>query len=157
MTGSVNKELFLNLTTNESLSTELLAVPEGEYLAVSGPVSADNIRDFDIRRGVNAGNKGYAFDLEWDVNDDGGALKAYLGRSPKVRQSIMLDINKDGALEMGKGRNVGLGRLREALGQNLMGKPWSFSNLGGQVAKIKVKHRVDNGRTYVEVADVTKA
>jgi len=82
-----------------------------------------------------------------------------LGREPKVRQSLMLDVRADGALEFGKGKNVGLGRVREALGQNSTGRPWSFPMLGGQLAKVKVKHRLDTatGRTYVEVTDVAKA
>lgn len=155
---SFNPELFLNATVDESNSTELLAVPEGEYTAVTDPITADSIRSYDIRKGDRAGQKGYALDLNWSINDDTGALKEYLGRAPKARQSVMLDLTQDGGLEFGKGRNVGLGRLREALNQNLTGRPWSFAMIGGQVAKIKVKHRLDTatGKTYVEVADVSK-
>lgn len=154
-----NPELFLNTTTEDANSTELLSVPEGDYLAVSGPISADNFRTYKINKGDRAGTNGYALDLEWTINDEGGALKEYLGRVPKVRQGLMLDIKPDGGLEFGKGRNVELGRLREALNQNLTGRPWAFSMLGGQVAKIKVKHDLDaaSGRTYVNVKTVTKA
>lgn len=158
-TNLFNPELFLNSTVNESNATELLPVPEGEYTAMSGPVSAESFRDFDIKKGQNAGKKGYSLDIEWTINDDGGVLKELLGREPKVRQGIMLDLGPGGVIDCGKGKNVALGRTREALGQNQAGRPWSFSMLGGQVAKIKVKHRLDanSGRTYVEVSDVTKA
>jgi hypothetical protein len=156
-TSTFNPEVFLNSTTTEENSTELLAVPEGEYLAVSGPISAESFRSYDIKKGDRAGQKGYALDITWNINDESGALKEFLGRAPTARQSIMLDMKIDGGLEFGKGRNVGLGRLREALGQNLSGRPWSFAMLGAQVAKIKVGHRIDNSRTYVEVKDVTKA
>ena len=159
MVDTFNPELFLNTQTDQASSTELLAIPEGEYRAVSGPVGPDSFSSFDIRKGDRAGQKAYRLDVEWTINDEGGALKEYLGREPRVRQGIMLDISKDGTLEMGKGKNVTLGRLREALGQNLAGRPWSMSQVGGQVAKIKVKHRLDaaSGRTYVEVGDVAKA
>lgn len=159
MSQTFNPELFLNTQINESLSTELLNIPEGEYVAISEPVTSESFRDFNINRGERAGSKGYALDISWVINDDDGKLKEYLGRAPKVRQSLMLDVRDDGSLEMGKGRNVGLGRLREALNQNSTGRPWSFSMLGGQVAKVKVKHRVDStsGKTFTEVSDVAKA
>lgn len=154
-----NPEVFLNTTVTDANSTELLNVPEGEYTAISGPVASESFRSYDIKKGDRAGTKGFALDLEWSINDESGALKAFLGRAPKVRHSVNLDIRADGSLEFGKGRNVELGRLREALGQNGSGQPWAFSMLGGQVAKIAVKHTLDSttGRTYVNVAKVTKA
>jgi hypothetical protein len=153
-----NPEVFLSTQVTEANATELLNVPEGEYVAVSGPVSAESFRSFDIKRGDRAGSKGFAVDLEWTINDESGALKAFLGRAPKVRHSLNLDIRQDGSLEFGQGRNVELGRLREALGQNGSGAPWAFSMLGGQVAKISVKHTLDaaSGRTYVNVNKVAK-
>ena len=150
-----NAETFLNTTHTEAADTSLLPVPEGEYVALSSPVTAESFRDFDIKRGERAGQKGYAVDLEWTIDDE--KLKAELGRTPKVRQSIMLDVTAGGGLDFGKGKNVGLGRLREALNQNADGKPWSFAMLGSQVAKIKVKQRLYEDKIFAEVADVTKA
>jgi hypothetical protein len=157
MSDVFNPELFLNQTFSEENSTEILLVPEGEYTAVTEPVSADNFKTFDYKSGDRAGQKGYLLKLNWVINDEDGSLKEYLGREPKVQQGLVLDMNKDGALDFGKGRNVGLGRLREAFGQNLTGRPWSFAMLGSQVAKVKVKHRLDtaSGRTFVEISEVT--
>lgn len=151
-----NAELLMGQTITEPNSTELIKVPEGEYIAVTEPITAESFKEFDIRRGERAGTKGLKINVTWMINDDSGALKEMLGRPPKVTQGIMLDRGPQG-LEMGKGKNVGLGRLREALGQNKTGIPWSWSMLGGQVAKIKVKHRIDGADTYVEVSDVTSA
>ena len=151
-----NAELLMGTTISEANSTELIKVPEGEYIAVSEPINAESFKEFDIKRGERAGQKGLKLNVVWLINDDSGALKEMLGRAPKVTQGIMLDRGPQG-LEMGKGKNVGLGRLREALGQNKTGVPWSFSMLGGSVAKIKVKHRIDGADTYVEVSDVTAA
>lgn len=154
-----NPEMFLNITTNEANSTELLQMPEGEYLAVTKGIGPDSFKSFPIKQGDRAGQNFYRLDLVWEINDEGGKWREYLGRDPKITQGIGLDISKDGTLEMGKGKNVALGQVREALGQNQSGKPWSMSQLGGQVAKIKVKHRLDaaSGRTYVDVGAVTKA
>ena len=62
---------------------------------------------------------------------------------PTVRQTIWLDLTESGSLDFGKGRNVGLGRLRDALGQNETGKPWQPGMMVGGVAKIKVTHSID--------------
>ena len=47
-----------------------------------------------------------------------------------VRQGIFLDIEPGGAIAIGPNKNVKLGRLREAVGQNTSG-PWSFQMLKG--------------------------
>lgn len=151
-----NPELFLNATIDSALSTELLVVPEGEYSAVSAPITAESFQTFDIKKGDRAGQKAVRLDITWLINDESGALKEFLGRTPSVRQGIMLDVRLDGTLENGKGRNVTLGQVREALNQNMTGRPWNFSMLGGQVAKIKVKHNLYQGKTFAEVTAVTK-
>jgi hypothetical protein len=150
-----NAEQFMGTTITEANSTELIRVPEGEYIAVSDPVTAESFKEFDIRKGDRAGTKGVKLNIKWLINDENGSLKEHLGRAPTVIQGVMLD-RSPGGLEMGKGKNVQLGRLREALGQNQTATPWAFSMLGGQVARIKVKHRIDGADTYVEVSEVTK-
>jgi hypothetical protein len=151
-----NAELLMGTTLDEANATEMIRVPEGEYIAVSEPITAESFKEFDIRKGDRAGTKGLKLNIKWLINDDTGGLKEMLGRPPSVLQGIMLD-RGPGGLEMGKGKNVGLGRVREALNQNKTGVPWNFSMLGGQVAKIKVKHRMDGDQTYVEVSDITAA
>ena len=57
---------------------------------------------------------------------------------------------------MGKGQNVGLGRLREAVGLNSPGQPFAFSMLTGRVAKVVVKHRIHEDKIFAEVKAVAK-
>ena len=84
-------------------------------------------------------------------------MKELLGRDKvTVRQGIMLDITDSGGLDMGKGRNIGLGRLREAIGLNTPGQPFSFSMVAGRVAKVNVSHRIDGENIYAEVKGVAK-
>lgn len=154
---SFNPELFLNMQTDQANSTEFVLVPPGEYTAVIGPITPDSFKSFDIKRGERAGEKAYRLDLKLDINDDTGALRELLGRPPTVTAGIMLDIGKDGSLEFGKGRNVQLGRLREAVNQNATGRPWSFGMLSGQVVKIVVKHGTYDGKTVVNVDSFGKA
>jgi len=158
MESAFNVSAMLNSQVTESNSTELLQIDEGEYIAVIDPVSEENFKSFDIKKGERAGQKGLSLNLTWNINDESGAIIAKIGRTPKVRQNLFLDLTTQGGLDFGKGRNVSLGQLREALGQNMTGRPWSFGMLGGGVAKIKVKHRIlDDGRTMAEVQAVAKA
>ena len=58
---------------------------------------------------------------------------------------------------MGKGKNVGLGRLREAADLNVPGAPFSFAMFEGRPVKVSVKHRVVDDRIFDEVKAVAEA
>jgi hypothetical protein len=146
---SLNPEEFLNQTTDEALDTQLLPVPEGEYSATASKI---NLREFQIKRGERAGQTGYSLDITWDIQDEGVA--SMLGRPPSCRQSLFLDTTEGGGLDFGKGRNVSLGRLRAAIGQNEAGKPWSPNMIVGSIAIVKVEHRIVEDATYSEVKRV---
>ena len=73
---------------------------------------------------------------------------------PTCRQTVWLDIGEQGQLEFGVNKNVALGKLREAFGQN-DGKPWSPLMMMGQPAIVNVKHRLGSeGGTFPEVKGV---
>jgi hypothetical protein len=57
---------------------------------------------------------------------------------------------------MSKGKNIGLGRLREAVNMNDENTPFSFAMLPGQAATISVSHRVNGEETYSEVKGVAR-
>ena len=69
----------------------------------------------------------------------------------KVPQDQMFDLTDTGAFDMGKGRNVGLGRLREALGMNAPGEPFSMGAIRGRMAKVVVSHRPNGEDLYAEI------
>jgi len=68
----------------------------------------------------------------------------------------MLDLDSQGRVDMSKGKNIGLGRLREAVGKNNEGEQFSFSMLPGLMAKIAVTHRINGEDTFAEVKAVAK-
>lgn len=142
---------FQNAQFTDANSTEYVPVPEGEFLAV--------VDKYDIRP-LSTGS--VVMDVTWKIDDATVAAETGMD-NPTVRQTVWLDINESGSLEFAKGKNVGLGRLREALGQNLSGQAWSFGMILGQVAKVRVSHRPDTktapGTTIIraDVAAVTKA
>jgi hypothetical protein len=149
--GTFDPNTFLDATMTEANSTESIPCPEGEYIAVANDEPA--IRQFS---GVKDPTKTYtSLDIVWTIEDP--QVAEITKRSPtKVRQSLMLDMGQNG-LDMGPGKNIGLGRLREAVGLNVPGKPFSFRQLQGVQALVKVTNRTDGERVFDEVKSVAPA
>jgi hypothetical protein len=145
---SFDPNQFLDMQVTESNSTVAIPVPENEYVAVAADAK---VRQWQSKDGTATG---FALDITWDI--DSPELKAELGRDKiTVKQGIMLDMTPDGTgLDMGKGKNVGLGRLREAIGKNTPGQSFSFSQIAGNVCKVLVKHRVNPNDTEQIFAEV---
>lgn len=153
---SLNLEEFLGMQTNESTSTQVILIPEGDYPAM---VDSDGIglADFKYKQGERAGQTGYRMTVKWVIQDDDGSVERAIGRKPVITQSVMLDVTPEGGLDMGEGRNIQLGRLREAVDQNRDGQPWQPAMLIGQMARIMVKHSVGtSGDPMQNVDRVTK-
>lgn len=142
-------EAFLSAQFDEANDTVMQPVPAGEYTAIIESVST---RQWNSRDGSKSG---VALDVKYNIDD--AAVKEALGRSKiTVTQGIMLDLTENGGLDFGKGRNISLGRLREATGLNTPGKPFAFRQLEGQPVKITVSHRVVEDQIYADVKGVAK-
>lgn len=142
--STFNPTLFAETQYTEALDTTVIPVPEGDWTAVIGKYEIRTPKDKVV------------LDVTWEI--DSQEVQTVTGRDKNtVRQSIFLDITPHGTLDMSKGKNVQLGRLREALGQNQAGKPWSFGMLVGQVATVGVSHRTDDeGNIFSDVKRVAK-
>ncbi len=125
---------FLNQQVTGALDTAFTPCPAGEFLGI--------IEKIEARNGVQKKDPTqtyFAIDIHWMIDDQNA--KDVTGRDKViVRQGIMLDVGPDGQLDMGKGKNVGLGRLREAVGLNDASQPFAMSMLPGRPAKVKVEH-----------------
>lgn len=140
---------FLNATFTDANSTSSTPCPEGEFPAIAEKV---DVSTWAKKDGSASGLK---LDVLWDIQDE--SAKAVTGRNPtKVRQTVMLDLTESGQMDFAKGRNVSLGRLREAVGLNNPGEAFAFSMIQGRMAKVAVKHRVDGENIYDEVRGVAK-
>lgn len=132
MTSAFDPSAF-EAMSNETLSTSVMPIPAGEYNA--------QITDYKFRPGESKKDK-RAFlmlDITYSLIDDTGALRQLLGREPRLTKGIFLDQNPNGGgLDMSKGKNVQLGRIREACGQNVPGQPWALSMLKGQVLRLNI-------------------
>lgn len=140
---------FLDASVTTSNDTQVTPVPEGEF---QGVIEKAVPRTWQSKDGSKSG---VAMDITWLVEDFG--VKELLGRETvTVRQGLMLDLTPSGSIDTSHGKNVDLGRLREAVGKNQAGQPFAFSMLPGLAAKIRVKHRIDGENVYAEVKGVAK-
>lgn len=142
-------QAFLESTVTEANDTKVVPVPQGEYTGLIDKLEAGQWQSKDGTK------SGFKISVTWAI--DNPEVKAFLGRdNVTVRQDIMLDVLEDGRLDTSKGKNVGLGRLREAVDLNQPGQPFSFNMLPGRVARIGVTHRVYNDDTFAEVKTVAR-
>lgn len=137
-------DAFMNSSVADANSTQYTPVPEGEFQASIASVTP---------RSTTTGKA--LLNVAWKVDDE--TVRAETGMAePTVYQTIWLDVTDSGGLDMSKGKNVGLGKLRDALGQNKPGQPWSPGMLIGQVALIRVGHSIDK-RDNVSIQAEVKA
>jgi hypothetical protein len=139
---SFDPATFLNTTVEGELDTKVTPCPVGEYLGISEKV---DVKPWASKDGSSSGLKVI---ILWDIQDEN--VKALLGRDKiLVPQDIMLDLTEEGGLDMGKGKNVGLGRVREALDMNKPGEPFAIGNMQGRMATVVVSHRT--GQTAEDI------
>lgn len=74
-----------------------------------------------------------------------------------LRDSIMLDLTAQGAIDNAPGKNPRLRIYREATNLNKPGDAFSFRKLQGQVVKVKVAHELYQGDIMDKVGTVLKA
>ena len=153
MATTFNPEQFLSAAYTEATDTHALTCPEGEW---RGQVSKLAVR----QQKSKDGNEFTALDVIWEVIDDEARRLAGAEGDTKLfcRQGSILDLIEGAGgikvLDFGKGKNVMLGRLREAFHQNQDGKHWAPNMLVGQIGMIKVKHRPNPDDPEAPFADV---
>ena len=149
-----NPEDFKKSVTTQEGSTKVTPCPTGEWIAKIDKVT------FRQNPGKKDPSQTYTFgDISYEVDND--EVRRICDREKvTVRQSFSVDLSEDGSsLDMGKGKNVALNRVRDAVGQNQAGQAWSPEMLEGKILRVKVKHRPDDNDPsilYGEVASVGK-
>lgn len=142
---------FIQVQYQESTATHRIPVEVKDYPAQISKVEA---REVTITKGQNAGQKAIVLDVVYNIDD--AEQKELTGRDPlTVRQSIFLDTTERGGLDFGKGKNVRLGRLREAAGQNAEGQAWSPGMLSGVMVRVQITQRIDGEDIYEDIKKVT--
>lgn len=139
-------ESFMDEAIEGSNSTAATPVPPGEYEGVIQDVNPNVIATKDGDRPV--------LNITWAFEDP--VVAEATGRPKSTcRQTIWLDVDDNGKLDMSKGQNVGLGRLREAIDMNDPSKPFRPADMVGCRAMCRVAHDVRNDTTYANVVNVS--
>lgn len=141
----------------EPMSTQFEVIPEGEYLFIidgnPAQLAPKNLKGISERTG-----KPYDFwQIELTCLCQDAAVKAKLGRENlSCRLRLNLDVDPTtGGLAVGPDKNISLGRLRDALGQNKPG--WTPQQLLGAGPFIGlVKHTSNDKGTFADIARVGK-
>lgn len=147
---------FLN-STADPLPTSYEVIPEGEYqmLLDADPKMLEVRKIEGISKNSGEPYLFYQIELSCLVLDE--KVKAKLGRDKvTARMRINLDFDDAGHLTNGPNKNVALGQLREALGQNKPG--WTPAQLLGAGPFIgRVKHSSSKTNPEQKFAEVVKA
>jgi len=145
--SAFDPDSFLAQTVEQANDTKVIPCPAGEFTGY--------IKDLKVSTGQKDGNTWAALNPVWVIDNE--EVRKLLDRDEvTVKQSVFLDLTEHGTLDMGKGKNVGLGRLREALDLNQPGQPFSFTMLTGRPAKLTVSHRVQGEDIYADIKMVAK-
>jgi hypothetical protein len=147
---SFDPESFLNTDVQGEVSTVYTPIPAGEFPGVIDDVSAKEVVS------TKNGNTYHFLEVRYTIDSE--EVRSATGMdSPKARQSMILDFTEAGTLDLGKGKNVNLGKLLEATGLNNPAKPWNFQMLVGKAVNCLIKHRTaDDGQIFAEVKAVSK-
>jgi hypothetical protein len=147
---------FMSAVFEEANDTKRTPCPAGEFQAMIEKVEP---KTGIIGKGERQGQAWGGLNVSYSVQDP--AVLQLLGRDKCiVTDLVMLDLTPAGGLDMGPGKNIGLGRLREAVGLNQKGQPFSPMMLNGRFVKVAIKHVPgyrDPSSMEAEVSGVVKA
>lgn len=132
------------------LSTEYELIREGEYQAT---IDATDVKTWFQSGKRDDGSSYIVVNVPFVIIDE--AQREQLGRTKlTARMSCFLDFDAAGKLSADKGKNVTLGQLREALGQN-NDPNWSFLSLPGS-GPVKVQTKNGESKTGAKFTNITR-
>ncbi len=151
----IDPDKFLNQkVSGGGFDTNYVPVPKDEYICMIPTGGVQEPREVQTKNGTSV-----IVDINWELTSEDPKFKKVCEHTgmdrPFVRQSIFVDVDYDNdgnviGLSRGIGKNVQLGRLQQAVGQANK-ENWTWRHLEGQVARIKVDHRVHEGDIFASV------
>lgn len=128
-------QALLNATYTEANATKLVPAPVGDYTGVVTKVAVKSGND-------KNGDTWTRFEMYLESTDP---KLQQIGMEKKTfRADMLLELTPQGTIDSGEGKNVQLGRAREAAGLNQPGMPFSLGMFQGQGFKFTVSHEPDS-------------
>lgn len=151
MTSMFDPQSFLDATI-EAPMEKRPPLPVGDYTSVIEEVEA---RQWASKDGSKTG-------IAWDIKhkiDVPADLQASLKLAPQltINDSIFIDLNEQGLIDITPGRNSGLRRYREATDLNKPGDRFSARLLCGRMVKVKIGHEIYQDAPVERIQGVTRA
>ena len=141
-------ESFLDATITD-VQTKRPPLPAGSDWI--GTIGTPKVR---VNQGKADPTKTYT-GVDIPVKLDTSSLKDY-PESVILTYGFLLDLNDSGGIDLAPGKNGRLRTLREALGMNSPGAPFSFRSIEGRQIRVKIKHEPYEGEIYDRVDSVAK-
>lgn len=141
-----NPQDLLESTIDSALDVQRVKIPEGIWDAVINKVEVSN------GLAKKDGKPWFRLDVTWEIINPEVAEITGQDRVLST-QGVMLEV-ENGALAVGAGKNIGLGRLRQATGLNQAGVAFQLIHLQGQSARVVCKHnpsKDDPSKVYVNL------
>lgn len=148
-------DAFMSTNVDAPMATALSGVPEGEYVAMVGDFDSSAFKTITTKNGPRP-----VLEIPFPIQDE--TLKAKLGRDVVThRETYWLDfVPGTATLDTGPDKNVRLGQLRNALGQNVVGQAWSptmLKNMGPLRIAIKTtSDKNDPEKKYTNIVKYAK-
>lgn len=140
-----------NMVVEAANETKTTPVPEGWYNSLIDSIRLKSVKTDNGDRPV--------LEVTHNLYEAPEELKQQLNRDKvTVRQDVWLDVTDAGTLAFGPNQNVGLGRLREACGENDPKKKFTFRLLEGKgPLKIHVTQKTNaQGDSFNNVDKIEK-
>jgi len=133
-------EQLLDVKYDEATSTKMPLPPADDYNGIIGKIEGREVQTKDGPRNI----------MRLPIKLDG------FDGFP-VNHDLWLDMNEAGdGMDMSEGKNLKLGQVRKALGQNEKGVPWSPRMLEGQPIRVRIDHRPDKNDPEIVYAEVKR-
>lgn len=151
-----NADDFLNSALATPLSTEFQVIPEGDhpFLLDADP---EMLKPREVKfNDKQTGEPKSFFQLELTAVCQSDKVRADMGRDRVTcRMRVNLDLDSSGRLDGGKGKNVALGRLFEAVGKNRPGVTIKdLLGAGPFIGRVKHTRSEKDGRVYADISNV---
>lgn len=146
-----NLDEFMNNSVDAPMDTQYPVCAEGEWpFVLDGDPKMLEVKNI---KGSNDRGSYDFFQMELVALCQSDTVKKEMGRDRvPVRARINLDFDHNGRLSVDKGKNVNLGQLRDALGQNKPGwSPKMLLGAGPFIGRVKHSAPDKNGRVYADI------
>lgn len=132
-----NADVLMNAAINNALSTSIPPMPEGEFIFTVTKLEFKNPKTDVI-----------VLDVLCETVDP--AVVEVTGINPsRGKYSAFCDLTESGLLDDSEGKNVQIGALRAALGQNEPGVPWMPAMMVGCQFRGKVAQKPDKDKPEI--------